>query len=191
MPRNHRVSRTLLRHKASTTSIYCPDILSIMSLVLSTGTIQSSKMFKIIGVLSALVAICAAKPSGAIVSAPLVAAAPAPIVTATSFQYYHRINNGLAAYVAPSAAYVAPSAAYVAPSAAYVAPSAAYVAPSAAYVAPSAAYVAPSAPYVAPSAAYVAPSAAYVAPSAAYVAQPAAAALAAPYAAAPAPIVAA
>ncbi|OWR51091.1 cuticular protein hypothetical 23 precursor [Danaus plexippus plexippus] len=60
-----------------------------------------------------------AKP--ALLSAPLVAA-PAPIVTASSSQYYHRINNGLAAYVAAPAAYVA-SAPYVAASAPYVAAS--------------------------------------------------------------------
>lgn len=47
------------------------------------------------------------------VSAPLVAA-PAPVVTASSSQYYHRFNNGFAAYVAPAAAYVAPAASYVA-----------------------------------------------------------------------------
>ena len=69
-------------------------------------------------------------------SAPLVAAAPAPIVTATSSQYYHRINSGLAAYVAAPAAYVAPAAApYVA---------APYVASP--YAAP---YVAASAPLIA------------------------------------------
>lgn len=73
----------------------------------------------------------AAKP--ALVSAPIIAA-PAPIVTASSSQYYHRINNGLAAYVAAPAAYVAPAAPYVA--APYVtAPAAQYVAASAPYVA--------------------------------------------------------
>ncbi|XP_038223448.1 cuticle protein 70, isoforms A and B-like [Zerene cesonia] len=80
------------------------------------------KMMKIIVLISVLVAIAAAKPS--LVSAPLVAA-PAPVVTATSSQYYHRINNGLAAYVAAPAAYVAPAAPVVA-SAPYVAAPAAY-----------------------------------------------------------------
>ncbi|KAJ8716158.1 hypothetical protein PYW08_013443 [Mythimna loreyi] len=90
-------------------------------------------MMKLIVVLAALVAISVAKP--ALVSAPLVAA-PAAVVTATSSQYYHRINNGLAAYVAAPAAYVAPAAApYVA---------APYVASP--YAAP---YVAASAPLVA------------------------------------------
>nr|XP_026486784.1 calphotin-like [Vanessa tameamea] len=68
-------------------------------------------MMKIIVLISALVAIASAKPS--LVSAPLIAA-PAPVVTATSSQYYHRINNGLAAYYAAPAAYVAPAAPYVA-----------------------------------------------------------------------------
>ena len=87
-------------------------------------------------VVSALVAISAAKPY--VVSAPLIAA-PAPVVTASSSQYYHRINNGYAAYVAPAAAYVAPAASYVAPAASYVAPAASYVASP---------YVAAAAPYV-------------------------------------------
>lgn len=91
-------------------------------------------------IISALVALSSAKP--ALVSAPLIAAAPAPIVTASSSQYFHRINNGLAAYVAAPAAYVAPAAPYVA--APYVA------APAAPYVAaPAASYVAAAAPYVA------------------------------------------
>uniref|UniRef100_A0A2H1VVG1 SFRICE_016396 n=1 Tax=Spodoptera frugiperda TaxID=7108 RepID=A0A2H1VVG1_SPOFR len=91
-------------------------------------------MMKLIVVLAALVAISAAKP--ALVEAPLVAAAPAPVVTATSSQYYHRVNNGLAAYVASPAAYVASPGAYVASPAAYVASPAAYVASAAApYVA--------------------------------------------------------
>ncbi|RVE44673.1 hypothetical protein evm_010692 [Chilo suppressalis] len=68
-------------------------------------------MFKIFFLIAAMIAVSAAKPL--VVSAPLVAA-PAPIVTATSSQYYHRINNGLAAYVAAPAAYVAASAPYVA-----------------------------------------------------------------------------
>ncbi|XP_035452813.2 cuticle protein 16.5-like [Spodoptera frugiperda] len=77
-------------------------------------------MMKLIVVLAALVAISAAKP--ALVEAPLVAAAPAAVVTATSSQYFHRVNNGLAAYVASPAAYVASPAAYVASAAApYVA----------------------------------------------------------------------
>ncbi|KPJ16814.1 hypothetical protein RR48_13670 [Papilio machaon] len=91
--------------------------------------------YKTFVILSALVAIACAKPSAAIF-----AAAPAPIVTATSSQYYHRINNGLAAYVAAPAAYVAPAASYVA---------APYVAAPAAYVAPAARYVAAPAPIVA------------------------------------------
>ncbi|XP_045495627.1 cuticle protein 38-like [Colias croceus] len=90
-------------------------------------------MMKIIVLISALVAIAAAKPS--LVSAPLVAA-PAPVVTATSSQYYHRINNGLAAYVAAPAAYVAPAAPVV--SAPYVAAPAAYA--YAPYAAPYVAY---------------------------------------------------
>lgn len=73
-------------------------------------------------------AIAAAKPS--LLAAPLVAA-PAPIVTATSSQYYHRINNGLAAYVA-APAYVAAAAPYV--SAPYIA-SSPYVAASAPIIA--------------------------------------------------------
>lgn len=73
----------------------------------------------------------AAKASVAF-AAPLVAA-PAPIVTATSSQYYHRINNGLAAYVAAPAAYVAPAAPVVAASPYVAAP---YVAaPAASYYA--------------------------------------------------------
>ncbi|XP_048487718.1 calphotin-like [Plutella xylostella] len=103
-------------------------------------------MMKIIVALFALVALAVAKP--AVVAAPVVAA-PAPVVTASSSQYYHRNFNTLAAYVAAPAAYVAPSAAYVAPSAAYVAPSAAYVAAPASYYAPAAPYVAaPAASYV-------------------------------------------
>lgn len=76
-------------------------------------------------------AISAAKPQ---VLAPVVAA-PAPIVTATSSQYYHRINNGLAAYVAAPAAYVAPASPYVAAAA----PAAPYIAAAAPYLAAPAA----------------------------------------------------
>ncbi|XP_013190716.2 cuticle protein 70, isoforms A and B [Amyelois transitella] len=100
---------------------------------------SNSKMMKIIVALTALVAIAAAKPQFV---APVVAAAPAPIVTATSSQYYHRINNGLAAYVAAPAAYVAPAAPYVAAAAPYVAAPAPYVAAAAPYVAAPASVVA-------------------------------------------------
>ncbi|XP_072947742.1 uncharacterized protein [Epargyreus clarus] len=95
-------------------------------------------MMKIIVAVFALVAVAAAKP--ALFSAPIIAA-PAPVVTATSSQYYHRINNGLAAYVAAPAAYVAPAAPVVASP--YVAAAAPYVA------APYAPYVAAPAPIVA------------------------------------------
>lgn len=95
-----------------------------------------------------MVAISAAKP--ALLSAPLIAAAPAPIVTATSSQYFHRNHNALAAaYVAAPAAYVAPAAPYVAAPAPYVAAAAPYVAAPAPYVAAASPYVAAPAPFVA------------------------------------------
>ncbi|CAH2091197.1 unnamed protein product [Euphydryas editha] len=98
---------------------------SITSLLAVTSKTNQFKMMKIIIFISALVAIAVAKPS--LVSAPLIAA-PAPVVTATSSQYYHRINNGFAAYVAAPAAYVAPAASYVAAAPApYVAAASPYV----------------------------------------------------------------
>ncbi|CAH2039666.1 unnamed protein product, partial [Iphiclides podalirius] len=80
-------------------------------------------MMKIFVILSALVAFALAKPSVAVF-----AAAPAPIVTATSSQYYHRINNGLAAYVAAPAYAPYVAAPYVAAPASYVAAAAPIVA---------------------------------------------------------------
>lgn len=69
-------------------------------------------------------------------SAPIVAAAPSAIVTATSSQYFHRINNGLAAYVAaPAAAYIAPPAAPYYAAAPYISAAAPYIAAQAPFVA--------------------------------------------------------
>ncbi|XP_055842392.1 uncharacterized protein LOC129909330 [Episyrphus balteatus] len=169
-----------------------------------TSKTTPPKMFKLIAiVVLALACTVSAKPQ-LLYSAPVVAAAPAPVVTASSSQYIARNYNGIAAAPVVAAAYTAPvaAAAYTAPVAAaypyatypYTAAFAiclfaliAVVAAKPAVIAPLA-YSAYSAPLVASpyTAAYTAPyAAAYSAPYAAYSAYPYASAYSAyPYAAA-------